>query len=160
MWWDHHSVRCILIKLNSILTFSLLFFSKGYKSAYEMTLILQIQKVTELWKKTKVFNMLSIFFFPLLFALIFHGRKIKTRAEYMRESKAPWRHSYKPIPSLFIALRSKRKDEIPPWKQNKRQKHNIICSQQAGKSLAPFLTAGITQLLNSMFGLLGEMILG
>lgn len=134
------------------------FFPKGYKCAYEMTLTLQIQNVTELCKKTIVFNVLSIF--PLLFAFIFYGRKIKTSAEYMRESKAPWRHSYKPIPSLFIALRSKRKDEIPPWKQNKRQKHYLICSQQAGKSLAPFLTAGITQLLNDTFGLLGEMILG
>jgi len=42
--------------------------------------------------------------------------------------------------------------------QNKKQKYNLIFSQQAGKSLAPSSGAGISQLLNNTFRLLGEMI--
>lgn len=71
----------------------------------------------------------------VLFAFHFYPSKVETNAEYVLWSKAPWRHSCKPIPSLFIALRSEWKDEIPQRMQNNRQKHNLIFSQQARKNL-------------------------
>lgn len=95
-----------------------------------MALMLQWQKDTKLLKRT---NVCYIFFFPVV-CIHFYSRKVETTAEYILCSKAPWRHFYKPIPLLFIALRSKWKDEIPQWMRNKRQKHNLIYPQQAGKS--------------------------
>lgn len=96
-----------------------------------MTLTLQWQKDTKLVKRT---NVCCIFFFPVV-CIHFYSRNIETTAEYTLCSKAPCRHFYKPIPLLFTALRNEWKDEIPQWMRSRRQKHNLIFSQQTGKSL-------------------------
>lgn len=74
----------------------LLFFFQKYK---------HLQKVTKLCKKINVCYIL--FPHPFIFCIHFYCRKVETSAECMLWSKAAWRHFYKPIPLLFIALRRK-----------------------------------------------------